>query len=83
MATVNQPTPNPTNKLTAAIIAAAVVAIGQALLDIIYPGIFSASFWGAMYPVAAWAAGYVVKDEATVVVVQNVVESTVEAEQPK
>lgn len=78
MATVNQPTPNPTNKLTAAIIAAAAVAIGQSLLDLFYPGIFDAKFWGAMYPVAVWGAGFVVRDEATTVVVQNVVETEVQ-----
>jgi hypothetical protein len=77
---VNQPTPNPTNKLTAAIIAAAVVAILQALGDIVYPGVFDEKLWTAMFPIAVWAAGYFVKDEATVVMVQNVVEKEVEVQ---
>ena len=83
MATVNQPTKNPSNKLTAAIIAAAVVAVGQSLADLFWPGIFDQKVWTAMFPIVIWAAGYVVKDEATTVVVQNVVETAVEVEPVK
>lgn len=77
MATIDQGTQNPTNKLTAAIVAAAIVAVGQSLADVFWPGIFDQKVWTALFPIAVWGAGYFVKDEATVVMVQNVVETEV------
>ena len=74
---VNQSSPNPTNKLTAAVVAAAVVAVGQVIADIIWPGVLDGKFWGAMYPIAVYAAGYFVKDNANVVVVQQVIATEV------
>ena len=80
---VNQPTQNPSNKLTAAIIAAAVVAAGQSVADIFWPGVFDQKVWTAMFPIVVWAAGYVVPDAATTVVVQKVVKSEIEVEPAK
>lgn len=75
-ALTTQPTNNPTRKLTAAIVATAVVAIAHNLVDIWWPDLFRAEVWNAIYPVVVWAAGYVVKDEATMVVVQTVTHET-------
>lgn len=75
---VAQPTQNPTRKLSAAVIATATVAIGKVIVEAIWPGTTDDDFWMAMFPVAAYAAGYFVKDEATVTMVQNVIEKEVE-----
>jgi len=78
---VAQPSANPTRKLTASVVATAVVALGQVLGDTFLPGTFDDKFWLAMFPIAAYAAGYVVKDDANIVVVQEVVETEVETGQ--
>jgi hypothetical protein len=74
---VTQSSPNPTRKLSASVIATAVVALGQVLGDTFLPGTFDGKFWLAMFPIAAYAAGYFVKDDANIVVHQEVVETEV------
>jgi hypothetical protein len=75
---VAQPSPNPTRKLSAAVVATAIVALGQVIGDLFWPGTLDDKFWVAMFPVAAYLAGYFVKDDANVVVVQEVVETEVQ-----
>ncbi len=77
---VAQPSANPTRKLSAAVIATAIVALGQVLGDIFWPGTLDDKFWLAMFPVAAYVAGYFVKDDANIVVHQDVVETEVQTQ---
>lgn len=77
---ISQPTQNPTRKLTSAVVAAAIVAIGQTIADIYWPGAFDQKFWTAMFPIAAYAAGYFTKDEVNVVIQQEVIETSVPVE---
>ena len=66
--TVNQPTLNPTRKLTAAVIAAAVTELTRVMLNQLAPGVFDPAFWTAMSPIIVFAVGWFVKDEPNVVV---------------
>lgn len=59
---VDQPTRRPTNKLTAAIIAGAVVATARWAL----PALDDDALWVGLTPLVIWAAGYLVRDEANV-----------------
>jgi uncharacterized membrane protein len=68
MATVTQTSYNPTNKLSAAIVAGAVVAIARALISSYLPAFDDESVWIAVTPLVIWGCGYFVKDEATVIV---------------
>ena len=81
MATVNQPTINPTNKLTASVVAVAVIELARVLVHNFWPGFDDAGLWTALSPVAVFAIGYFIKDEATVVLATPVVSSE-EAPQP-
>ena len=64
MTTVNQPSARPTNKLTAATIAAAVLAASGLIVRNLWPQWYDAAVWSALTPVAVFALGYVVRDEA-------------------
>lgn len=74
---VNQVSQNPTNKLSAAVIAAAVVSLSRAVTSHFWPEFADQSLWDALLPIAVYLAGYFVRDEATVVVTQNVVATDV------
>ena len=63
---VKQPTLNPTRKLSAVVIATAVLEIARVTFSALYPGLFDAAYWAAMQPIAVFAVGYFVKDEANV-----------------
>ena len=67
MALINQPTINPTNKLTASVIAVAVIELARVLAHNFFPGFDDAALWTALAPLAVFAAGYFIKDEANVV----------------
>lgn len=64
MATINQPSATPTNKLTAATLGAAALAVLGLIVRNIWPQWYDASVWSALSPVAVFALGYVVKDQA-------------------
>lgn len=64
---VNQPSINPTRKLTAAVIATAVMEIARVLSQQLFPGVFDLAFWSAMAPIVVFAVGYFVRDDANVV----------------
>ncbi|OBQ66971.1 hypothetical protein [Mesorhizobium loti] len=64
MATVIQPTIRPTNKLTAATIAAAVLSVCGVFVRNLWPSWYDAETWATLLPIAVFAVGYLVKDEA-------------------
>ena len=64
MATVNQPSAKPTNKLTAATIAAAALAVSGLIVRNLWPHWYDAGVWTALTPLAVFALGYLVRDEA-------------------
>lgn len=64
MATVKQPTINPTNKLTAATIVAAAVPLAGLIVRNLWPSWYDETVWAGMTPILVMAIGYFVKDEA-------------------
>lgn len=70
MATVDQPTANPTNKLTAATLAGAAMAILSLVIRNEAPQWYDPDVMVALSPVVAFLAGYLVRDHATITVVQ-------------
>ena len=64
--TVNQPTINPTRKLTSAVIATAALEITRVLAGHFLPGVFDPAFWLAVSPLVVFGVGYLVKDEPNV-----------------
>lgn len=68
MATINQPTINPTNKLTSSVIAVAIIELIRVFVHNFFPGFDDASLWTALSPVIVFIVGYYfVKDEANVI----------------
>ena len=63
MATITQPTIRPTNKLTAATIAAALVSVSGVFVRNIWPSWYDAETWATLLPIVVFAVGYLVKDE--------------------
>lgn len=66
METVNQPSANPTNKLTAATVAAAVVSFSGLVVRNLWPTWYDAEVWAAMMPLAVFAAGWFIRDRPNV-----------------
>lgn len=64
---INQPSMNPTRKLTAAIAATAVMELAKVLTMHFAPTWYSPELWAAMSPLVVLLVGYFVKDEANVV----------------
>lgn len=64
--TVSQPSLNPTNKLSAATIATALVALAQAVVDKFWPEFSDPQIWAALYPIAALVAGWFTSDKPNV-----------------
>jgi len=67
MATINQPSINPTNKLTASVVAVAVIELARVFTHNFWPGFDDAGLWTALAPIAVFAVGYFIKDEANIV----------------
>lgn len=63
MNTVNQPTANPTNKLTAATAAAALVSVVGLILKNVAPGWYDPDVLLNVTPMIVFALGYIVKDK--------------------
>lgn len=66
MSTVNQPTLNPTNKLTAATVAAMVMEISRIVTINYAPEWYSPELWGALTPVVVFVMGWLIKDQPNV-----------------
>ena len=64
MTTVNQPSKAPTNKLSAAVIASAVIAVARWA----FPALDDDALWIGLTPLVILAAGYFVKDAPNVAV---------------
>lgn len=60
--TVPQPTPNPTNKLTAAMVAAGAISLVGLALKNLAPGWYDPETMMNMTPLVIFAFGYVIKD---------------------
>jgi hypothetical protein len=67
--TVNQPTINPTNKLTSATVAAAVYSVAGLIVRNLWPEWYDESTWAAVLPVLIFGAGWVIRDKATPVTI--------------
>lgn len=64
---VNQPSPvNPTNKLTASVVAVALMNVARIVIEVIWPNTTDQALWIALDPVAVFAVGYFIRDEANV-----------------
>lgn len=62
MEAVNQPTANPTNKLTAAVVGVAIVEVIRTGLANFAPGWSDPAMWTALSPVIVFACGWFIKD---------------------
>lgn len=62
MTTVNQPTPMPTNKLTAATLGGALVSLASLALKNLAPSWYDPDVMLALAPVVTFILGYMVKD---------------------
>lgn len=67
--TINQPSANPTVKLTTATIAAAVVSVLGLVLRNLWPAWYDAEVLAAATPLIIFALGYVVKDQPNILVI--------------
>ena len=59
---IEQPTANPTRKLTAATLASAIVSVSGLIVRNISPDWYDDAVWAAMTPIVIFAVGYFVKD---------------------
>lgn len=66
---VNQPSRNPTNKLTAAVVGSAVVEVLRALANHFFPDFAQPELWTALAPVIVFGCGWFISDAPNVVVV--------------
>lgn len=66
---VNQPSVNPTNKLSAAVVGAAVVEVARAVAAHFFPDFAQPELWTALSPVIVFACGWFVSDAPNVVVI--------------
>ncbi len=64
--TVTQPGKNPTNKLTAASIAALTVSVASLVVRNLVPDWYDEAVFTALMPVTVFIAGYIVKDKPNV-----------------
>lgn len=66
---VTQPTVNPTNKLTAATLAAAVMSISGLIVRNLAPEWYDVDVWTNALPIVIFAVGWFVPDKPNVLVV--------------
>ena len=66
MAAVAQPTINPTNKLTASVIAVALMNVARIVIEAAWPNTTDQALWIALDPIAVFAVGYWIRDDANV-----------------
>lgn len=65
---VTQPSINPTNKLTAAVVAVFAVEFVRLIANNVWPGAADESLWVAAQPIGVFIAGWFIKDDANVAV---------------
>lgn len=65
---VTQPSSNPTNKLAAATIGAAVAEVLRVVVGHIWPDFADPSMWTALSPIIVFAFGWFTSDHANMVV---------------
>lgn len=65
---VNQPSVNPTNKLSAAVVASAAIGVVGLILRNKFPEWYDPEVMLAVTPVVVWAGGFVIRDKPNVVV---------------
>lgn len=63
---VNQPNANPTRKLTAATVAAALVSFSGLIVRNLAPEWYDAEVWAAATPLVIFAAGWFISDRPNV-----------------
>jgi len=68
---VNQPSANPTNKLTAATVASAGMAVLSLVLKNLAPEWYDPETLMALTPVAAYVAGWLIRDEPNIEIVRS------------
>lgn len=66
--TISQPSANPTNKLTAAVVGVAVVEVARVALANFAPGWSDPAMWTALSPVIVFLCGWFVPDAPNIVV---------------
>lgn len=66
METVTQPSMNPTRKLSAATVAAALVSFSGLVVRNMWPTWYDPDVWAALLPLAVFAAGWFIKDAPNV-----------------
>lgn len=71
MNTVNQPTLNPTNKLTAAVVATAFMELLRVVMTHALPDYYDDGLWSAMLPIVVFAVGWFVKDHPNSIIVPD------------
>lgn len=69
--TINQPSANPTNKLTAAVVGAAIVEVARTSLANFAPEWSEPAMWTALMPVIVFICGWFVPDAPNIVVVMK------------
>lgn len=66
--TISQPSANPTNKLTAAVVGIAVVEVARTALANFAPGWSDPAMWTALSPVIVFMCGWFIPDAPNIVV---------------
>jgi len=66
--TISQPSANPTNKLTAAVVGVAVVEVARTALANFAPGWSDPAMWTALSPIIVFMCGWFVPDAPNIVV---------------
>jgi len=68
METVNQTTPNPTNKLTAAVAATAFMSVLRVIVRNVAPDWYDEAMWDALLPIVVLGFGWFIADAPNVAV---------------
>lgn len=68
---ITQPSLNPTNKLTAATVAAAAVSVGGLFLRNLYPEWYDPDVMLAITPIIAFGTGWLIRDRPNVVITES------------
>lgn len=69
--TINQPSKNPTNKLTAATLAGAVVSVSGLVLRNLAPEWYDPDVLTAVLPIVVFAAGWFTSDAPNQIIIVN------------
>ena len=72
MDTINQPSSQPTNKLTAATLAAAIIPAWGLIMRNLAPDWYDPELMLAMTPIVVYLCGYLIKDEPNVTAAKGI-----------